>query len=110
MRRRRRMPWWSRAPYAAKATVPRASLPKKSNRPAVPLTKMQAEVLAILARNRDPESYVAGATPVNRAAVRFSSDIDDFHDREERVAAAAIADAKALSAAGYRIRWLRCAG
>jgi hypothetical protein len=35
------------------------------------------------------------------------ADIDVFHDREERVASAAINDAKALEAGGYSVRWLR---
>ncbi len=39
-----------------------------------------------LASHRNPESYVAGSTPLTREASRYSSDIDVFHDREERVA------------------------
>ena len=62
----------------------------------MPLSKIQTGVLRLLAAQRDPESYVAGATPLNRDAPRYSGDIDIFHDREERVAAAAINDAKAL--------------
>jgi hypothetical protein len=57
--------------------------------------------------NRDPESYVARASPLNRDMPRISSDIDVFHDREERVAAAALHDARALAAAGYEVVWLR---
>jgi hypothetical protein len=48
----------------------------------------------LLAAQRDPESYVAGATPLNRDAPRYS-------------AAAAINDAKALEAGGYGVKWLR---
>lgn len=66
----------------------------------VPLSKIQSDVLRLLAANRDPESYVAGATPLNRDAARYSGDIDVFHDREERVAQAALGDAAALSAGG----------
>lgn len=73
----------------------------------MPLTRFQSEVLVVLAANRDPGSYVAGATPVNREAARFSGDIDVFHDREDRVATAAKADAAALQAAGYTVAWLR---
>jgi hypothetical protein len=73
----------------------------------VPLTKIQTDVLRLLASHRNPESYVAGATPLNRSAPRLSSDIDVFHDREERVAAAALEDAHTLEAAGYSVRWLR---
>lgn len=73
----------------------------------MPPTRFQTEVLRVLATNRDPESYVAGATPLNRAAARFSGDIDVFHDREERVAAAALTDAETLRSAGYSVNWLR---
>src|SRR5271157_3152462 len=73
----------------------------------MPLSKIQTEVLGLLASHRDPESYVAGGTPLNRDALRYSSDIDVFHDREERVAAAALSDAETLAGAGYRVSWLR---
>jgi hypothetical protein len=73
----------------------------------VPLTKIQTEILRLLAAQRDPESYVAGATALNRDASRYSGDIDIFHDREERVAGAALTDAKTLEAAGYGVTWLR---
>ena len=73
----------------------------------MPLSRIQIDVLRLLASHRDPESYVAGATPLNRNTPRFSSDIDVFHDREERVALAALEDAAALKAAGYRFVWLR---
>ena len=73
----------------------------------MPLSKIQTEVLRAMASQRDPESYVAGATPLNLDAPRYSGDIDVFHDREERVAYAALSDAKVLIAAGYSVRWLR---
>ncbi len=73
----------------------------------MPLSKIQTEVLRLLAAHRDPESYVAGATPLNRDAIRYSSDIDVFHDREDRVSSAALNDAKVLDAAGYGVKWLR---
>ena len=53
------------------------------------LSRIQTDVLGLLAANRDPESYVAGATPLNRNAPRYAYDIGVFHDREDRVAAAA---------------------
>jgi hypothetical protein len=62
----------------------------RSSGPAVPLSRIQTDILRLLAAHRDPESYVAGATPMNRDAPRISSGIDVFHDREERVAAAAL--------------------
>lgn len=73
----------------------------------MPLTKIQTDVLRLLASQRDPESYVAGATVLNRDAPRYSGDIDVFHDREDRVASAAHDDAKALEEGGYGVRWLR---
>jgi hypothetical protein len=72
----------------------------------VPLSKIQSEILLLLAAHRNPESYVAGAVPLNRDGPRYSDDIDVFHDREESVAAAAIADADSLSNAGFAISWL----
>lgn len=65
----------------------------------MPLTNIQTEILRLLASQRNPESYVAGATPLNAAAFRYSEDIDIFHDREERVAASALDDERLLTAA-----------
>jgi hypothetical protein len=73
----------------------------------VPLDKIQTEILRLLASHRDPESYVAGASALNRNAPRYSGDIDVFHSREERMAAAATSDVQTLEAAGYRVRWTR---
>ena len=73
----------------------------------MPLSRIQTDVLRLLASQRDPESYVAGASPLNRDAPRYSGDIDVFHDREERVASAALSDAQILEAAGYAVRWTR---
>ena len=78
----------------------------------MPLSNIQSEILHTLASHRDPESYVAGSKPINRNASCYSGDIDIFHDRDERVATAAIADAaahpvdlatnKVMAAAGRR--------
>lgn len=73
----------------------------------MPLSKIQTDVLRLLAAHRDPESYIAGASALNRDAPRYSGDIDVFHSREERVGSAARIDAEALEAAGYSIRWTR---
>ena len=73
----------------------------------MPLSKIQTDALRLLAAQRDPESYIAGATPLNRDAPRYSGDIDVFHDREERVALAALSDVQTLEAAGYGVRWIR---
>jgi hypothetical protein len=68
---------------------------------------LQRAVLALLAANRNPESFVAGAAALNQDGPRFSADIDIFHDREEAVAVAAAADAALLAAHGYEIAWAR---
>ena len=73
----------------------------------MPLSKIQSDILRLLASHREPESYVAGATALNRDAPRYSGDIDLFHSREERVASAAARDAQTLEGAGYSIRWIR---
>ena len=73
----------------------------------MPLSKIQSDVLRILASHRDPESYVAGSTPLNRNNPRFSSDIDVFHDREERVACAFAQDSVLLRTQGFELQELR---
>lgn len=73
----------------------------------MPLSSIQTEILLLLAAQRNPESYVAGAVPLNRDGPRFSDDIDIFHDREESVAAAAAADTELLIKAGFAASWLR---
>jgi hypothetical protein len=73
----------------------------------VPLSDIQRAILRALAGHRNPESYVAGSTPLHRDGPRFSGDIDIFHHREERVAAAAADDAAVLTNAGFTLEWLR---
>ncbi len=73
----------------------------------MPLTKIQSDILRLLAAHRDPESYVAGSTPLTRDTARYSGDIDVFHDREERVGQAATPDIATLEAHGYAVKWTR---
>ena len=73
----------------------------------MPISKLQSDILRLIAAKRDPESFVAGGVPINRAGPRYSADIDVFHDRQERVAEAALADAALLADAGYEVRWIR---
>jgi hypothetical protein len=73
----------------------------------MPLSSIQSEILRLLASHRDPESYVAGSTPLNRSTSRFSGDIDIFHDREERVREAAELDSALLEEHGFALRWHR---
>ena len=53
----------------------------------VPLTDLQQEVLALLARSRGSDGYLAGGTALNLAPTsrRFSDDIAFFHDSIEAV-------------------------
>ena len=62
----------------------------------MPISEIQIDILQLLASHRDPQSYVAGSTPLNRNAARYSVDIDVFHDREERVSRAAHEDGAVL--------------
>jgi hypothetical protein len=50
----------------------------------VPLSKIQSDILRLLAAHRNPESYIAGALPINRDTSRFSDDIDVFHAGRRR--------------------------
>jgi len=72
---------------------------------AVPLTKLQSHVLRVLAAGRSPDSFVAGGVAINWEGPRFSADIDIFQDSENRLAAAADADAKTLTGAGLKLSW-----
>jgi hypothetical protein len=73
----------------------------------MPLSKIQSDILRLLAASRDPESYVAGSTPLTRVTPRYSGDIDIFHDREERVGQAATQDIAVLQEHGYAVKWTR---
>jgi hypothetical protein len=74
----------------------------------MPLSPFHRDVLRLLARNRSPDSFVAGATVVNQApgTPRFSDDIDLFHDTAESVAVCAEQDIRTLRANGYEVEWL----
>ena len=51
----------------------------------MPISRLQSDILLVIAAKRDPESFIAGGVPINRSGPRYSSDVDIFHDREERV-------------------------
>jgi len=74
----------------------------------MPLTALQARILKLLAAHRSPESYLAGATVLQRAddSPRSSQDLDFFHDLAESVAQSAQADATTLGQAGIDVEWL----
>lgn len=74
----------------------------------MPLTEFQRGILLLLAKNRNPDSYVAGGIVLNQTkeTPRFSKDIDVFHDAEEQVAAAITADSETLKANGFEVNWV----
>ncbi len=73
----------------------------------MPLTAFQQQVLQLLAANRTPESYLAGATVIHRTpdSPRFSEDVDFFHDTAESVAVCAEHDATVLRREGHQMEW-----
>ncbi|MDZ7778432.1 MAG: nucleotidyl transferase AbiEii/AbiGii toxin family protein [Gemmatimonadota bacterium] len=74
----------------------------------MPLTDFQRELLAVTARNRAPDSYLAGGTALHFSpeSVRYSRDLDLFHDAEERVAEAFAADVASLEESGYEVEMI----
>ena len=68
----------------------------------MPLTPFQSEVLRLLAKNRSAQSYVAGGIALNaRENVRWSADVDIFHDVEQAVIQSSEADVQSLQQAGW---------
>lgn len=74
----------------------------------MPLTAFQREVARVLAAHRSPDSHIAGGAAINRgeASLRYSEDLDVFHDAAESVAICADIDANALREQGYTVTWL----
>ena len=64
----------------------------------MPLGDFEREVLRVLAANRNPDSFIAGATVLHRAddSPRRSEDVDVFHDLTGALVAAWEADMTAL--------------
>jgi hypothetical protein len=71
----------------------------------MPLTDLQKEILAILARNRSEESHFAGGIVLNAAvdSPRFSKDFDIFHELAEEVTRASGSDVESLGAVGFQV-------
>jgi len=71
----------------------------------MPIGAFQREVLGLLAANRSPDSYVAGATLLHSTpgAPRFSQGIDLFHDEPPSVEASFSADATILRRSGFKV-------
>ena len=68
----------------------------------VPLTEYQRNLLGLLARNRSPDSYLAGGAALHFSpnSARFSDDLDFFHDSSARVASAFAEDSASLESSG----------
>lgn len=71
----------------------------------MPLTAFQRTVLGLLARHRTPDSYLSGGAALHLEpdTLRYSRDLDFFHDSEARVAAAFAEDRDLLEDDGYRV-------
>jgi hypothetical protein len=67
------------------------------------LTPLQRRILRIIAKNRSPDSHIAGGAPLARVSGRVSDDIDIFHDTEDAVLGAAEIDAAAVRGAGFTV-------
>lgn len=72
---------------------------------AVPLTDYQASLVRLLSRNRTFDSYLAGgpAILIEPNTMRFSRDLDYFHDSERRVAEAFAVDRTLLESEQYSV-------
>jgi hypothetical protein len=71
----------------------------------MPLTEFQRRLLAALADPPNDERYLAGGAAMHFApnSVRYSDDLDFFHDSEARVASAFAQDRRTLETRGYRV-------
>src|ERR1700748_1551959 len=74
----------------------------------MPLGNFEKSLLRLLAANRNPESYIAGATVFLRRedSHRQSQDIDFFHDTVKGLKQAATLDATVLQSNGYTLEWV----
>jgi hypothetical protein len=73
----------------------------------MPLGDFEKSMLRLLAVNRNPESYVAGATVFLRRedSLRQSQDINVFHDTVQSLQQAALSDTAVLEQNGYGLEW-----
>jgi len=71
----------------------------------VPLTEFQRGILALLAPSRSPDSYLAGGAALHFTpnSLRYSNDLDFFHDSAVRVTTAWRNDSALLEGAGYEV-------
>ena len=73
----------------------------------MPIAPFEKAILRLLAVNRNPESFVAGATVLLRPedSHRRSQDVDLFHDTADSLKLAAEADDAVLAQNGYDVVW-----
>jgi hypothetical protein len=71
----------------------------------MPIGAFERELLRVLAANRNPDSFIGGATVLNQstASPRTSKDVDIFHDTLESVSQSADHDIATLKAAGFEV-------
>lgn len=71
----------------------------------MPLSPFQSELGRLLAKNRSEDSYLAGGAAIllQPRSIRYSQDLDYFHDSAARVAEAFKADFAVLSEAGIAL-------
>jgi hypothetical protein len=71
----------------------------------MPLTALQSKIGKVIAKNRSPESHLAGGAALHAKpnSIRYSLDLDYFHDSEVHVAEAFSADQKTLNENGYKV-------
>lgn len=78
----------------------------------MPLTALQKDVLAVLARNRSEESHFADGIVLNAAdnSARFSHDFAIFHELAEEVTRASTKDVESLRNAGFQVETISRVG
>lgn len=74
----------------------------------MPITEFQKEVLHLLRQHRNPNSYIAGGIAIHKshASLRYSNDVNFFHDTDEAVRTSSDADIKLLKKKGYKVEVL----
>lgn len=72
----------------------------------MPVTPFQSEIAKILSVNRSPSSYLAGGAALHFEpnSIRYSQDLDYFHDSEKRVLEAFEVDREVLTRHGIDIK------
>ncbi len=71
----------------------------------MPLTELQSQIARLLCKNRTPDSHLAGGAAIHFKpnSLRYSKDLDYFHDSVERVATAFAEDQELLEREGYQV-------